>query len=77
MSSGYSYSAKIRPVDTAMEWFLKGANIGELHTALYFGVCLAKAENPRKGLSTPAYALTLAGYVAKQMLIVGGTIGTT
>lgn len=71
MSGRESYSSHIRPIDTAAEWFFKGANI-----ALYFALCLAPVDKPRLGAPLLRYAGTLAGYTLGQMMTVGGTIGT-
>lgn len=71
MTARESYSVRIRAVDTAAEWFYKGANI-----AFYFSLCLGPVDKPRNSAPLVRYAGTLARYTLTQMVTVGGTIGT-
>mmetsp|Transcript_32046 Transcript_32046/g.55263 ORF Transcript_32046/g.55263 Transcript_32046/m.55263 type:complete len:101 (-) Transcript_32046:1834-2136(-) len=69
MASTDPYINKIRPIDSAVEWFLKGSNIG-----LYFGVFFAKYDLLKQGKQlTP---VTVGSYVAKSMFMLGGSCAT-
>ena len=70
MAHSDPYLNKITPVDAAVEWMVKGANIG-----FYFGVFFCKTEVPKEGLRIP-YRLALCANVLKNMGVIGGTCST-
>jgi hypothetical protein len=69
MASSDLYINKIRPIDTAVEWLLKGANIG-----LYFGLFFAKTDLIKQGKAVSV--VNVAAYTLKSMAILGGSCAT-
>ncbi|CAG9315657.1 unnamed protein product [Blepharisma stoltei] len=71
MASSDYYVNKVSGVDKAMEWLIKGANLG-----FYFGLFFAKHEVKRNDMGSLRYSGALSFFVIKNMLVAGGSLAT-